>query len=160
MNTNLPSKTGAKQTTKHYCVQSHCRMKPTWRRGQIQKATEKWSSGLAWPGWSMPTLGLVMQDNESPHGSRHPELVWVFLTLKAPSPTQHPKAKSLLLRTCMPGNLAITILFPRGTSQGIFPQTNEILSLCGQMPSVYPFLLLSFIPLDIYSKTLGTLKSL
>ena len=95
VNMNLPSKTGAKQTTKHYCVQSCCRMKPTWRRGQIQKATEKWSSGLAWPGWGMPTLGLVTQDNESPHGSRHPESSLSFLEAK--STLTHTASQSLFV---------------------------------------------------------------
>ena len=70
-------------------------MRPTWRRGQIQKATEKRSSGPAGPGRSVPTLGLVMQDNESLHGSRHPESGLSFLEAK--STLTHTASQSLFV---------------------------------------------------------------
>lgn len=54
---------------------------------------------------------------------------------------------------------AINHPIPRGTGQEILPRNNETLSLYDQMPSVWPLLLLSFVPSDYSSKTLGTCES-
>lgn len=110
-------------------AQNCCWMKPTQRKGETQRGAEKQSQQSVRAGWSVPASGLVLQECEPPQGWSYPQLVCGYLQLKASSPRQHRKGLFVIKNMYAWESLLQTTPFPRGPSQGILPQTNEICSV-------------------------------